>query len=69
MRFKIVIVQTDPIEAKITAERFTAFGCIVLAIGKTAEDALVLCRAHRPDVLIVDPFLPGMNCDDLTRRL
>lgn len=69
MRFKIVIIQSDPLEAKITAERFAAFGCIVLGIGRTAEDAQVLCRTCRPDVLIMDPFLPGMNCDELTRRL
>ncbi len=69
MRFKVIIVQSDPLEAKITSERFSAYGCKILAVGRTAADAMTLCRTCKPDVLIMDPFLPGMNCDEITKRL
>ncbi len=69
MHFKLVIIQSDPLEAKITSERFTAYGCEVLATGGSGADALELTRTLRPDALVMEPFLPGRNCDDITEQL
>lgn len=69
MQIKLVIIQSDSLEARVTAERFTAYGCKVLAIGSTGEQALSLCRELKPDALVMEPFLPGLNCDEITEQL
>ena len=67
--YSIVIIYADQEEATQDAARFTAYGCNVSAIGSDGRDALELARLHRPDVLILDPFLPYLNGDEIADRL
>lgn len=69
MAFKLVIIQSARAEAEETASHFHACGCDILAIGTTGRDALDLARAHRPDILIMEPFLPYLNCDEIATLL
>lgn len=69
MRFDILIIQSDPLEAAVTAERFHAYGCNIAGIGHSGEDALAMARQLRPDVLVMDAFLPGYNCEEITEIL
>lgn len=69
MAYSVVIVYTDQEEAAQDACRFTAYGCTVCAIGANGRDALELARLHQPDVLLLDPFLPYLNCDEIADRL
>ena len=69
MAYSVVIVYTDQAEAEQDACRFTAYGCDVCAIGANGKDALELARLHQPDVLILDPFLPYLNGDEIADRL
>jgi len=41
---------------------------VVAAVG-SAEEALEMARLHRPDVVVMDLMLPGMNGVDATRLL
>lgn len=44
-------------------------GMSVVGSSPTAEDALALADRHRPDVILVDYQLPGMDGTDLARQL
>lgn len=48
---------------------FGAVGISLVAAGTTAMDAIRLVEAHDPDLLIMDPYFGGMNCDELTYHL
>ena len=65
MHFKLVIVQSSEQQAYRTAELFEAFGCEIVAVGRSGTDAIKLTQKYRPDALVMDAFLPGYNCDEL----
>ena len=69
MRFKVVIIHSDAESANVAADRFTAYGCNAIAIGHSAEDAFVLCRSCQPDVLVMEPYMGGIPCDEVTAKL
>lgn len=65
MAYSLVIIQSDLQAAEEMAKCFYAYGANILAIGQTGKDALALARKHRPDVLIIEPFLPFYNCEEI----
>ncbi len=69
MHMKLVIVQSSEQELRRSVELFEAFGCEVVAVGRTGADALELTRSHLPDALIMDAFLPTYNCDEIAEIL
>jgi two-component system response regulator (stage 0 sporulation protein A) len=69
VQFKLVIIQSASEDLHITTQRFHAFGCEVLGTGRSGGDALELVRRLKPNALIMDAFLPGMNCDEIAEIL
>lgn len=69
MQFKLVIIQSAPEALYITAQRFHAFGCEILGTGRSGGEAIELVRRLKPNVLVMDAFLPGMNCDEIAELL
>lgn len=69
VRFKVIIIHPDSRISNIIAERLTAYGCIVQAIGTTAEEAYVLCRSCSADAIIMAAELSDATCDTVTARL
>ena len=69
MHFKLVIVQSSERELHRSAVLFEAFGCDVVALGRSGSDALHLGRMYRPDVLIMDAFLAEYNCEEIAEQL
>jgi len=69
MHFKLVIVQSSERELQQTVELFEAFGCEVVAVGRTGSDALRLGKMFKPNALIMDAFLPEYNCEEITEQL
>ena len=41
----------------------------IVADAENGEDALALVRTHKPDVIIIDVNLPGMNGQQVTRQI
>jgi DNA-binding NarL/FixJ family response regulator len=67
---RVVIVDDHPIvRAGMRAVLQSTADLYVLAEGTTGEDALRLVDQYRPDVLILDVNLPGLNGVEVTRRL
>jgi DNA-binding NarL/FixJ family response regulator len=55
----------EAIRALVTQEKDLS----VVAEAGTAEEALVLDREFKPDVIVMDIMLPGMNGIEATRRI
>ena len=69
MSFKLIILQTDPLEAKNTARRFEKLGCTIAAIDTDGKKAVSLAKEHHPDALLLDPYLIGRNCDEIASEI
>src|SRR5580658_985260 len=64
----ILIVEDNPESLKLTAAILRREGYRV-SIASTAEQALSTLRFLRPELILVDFMLPGMNGLDLTTRI
>ena len=64
----VVIVEDDPMYAKRAAESFGARGDRV-RVAKDGMDALAICLADRPDVIVSDVNMPRMDGWQLLRLL
>lgn len=69
MHFRILIAGSDPNSMGQTARRMQNLGCKI--VGSTSDGANVVALAEelRPNVLIMEPLLPGLNCDEITADL
>ncbi len=67
---RVVIVDDHPIvRAGMRAVLQSAADICVVAEGDCGEDALRLVSEQKPDVLVLDVNLPGINGVEVTRRL
>ena len=64
----ILIVEDSPVSLKLTASVLRAEGYKV-QLASTAEQGLVTLRSLKPDLILVDLILPGMNGLELMRRI
>ncbi len=69
MSLKLILLQSDPIEANSTIAGFSALGCEIAALARHPRQILELVQLHQPDAVIMDAFLPGSNCDSIARLL
>ena len=61
---RLLVVDDDPVQLKLTRIHFSQLGFDVSAAGG-ASDALIAARATRPDVILSDVFMPGADGFDL----
>lgn len=66
---RVMIVDDHPLVRAAIRDAITAPDLEMVAEAATAEDALVLAPQVRPDVLLVDIDLPGMDGVELVREL
>ncbi|MBS1757042.1 MAG: response regulator transcription factor [Bacteroidetes bacterium] len=57
--YKILIVEDEQIVAKDLANTLKRHGCTITGIAKTAQDALDLFKAKKPDLVFIDIELKG----------
>ncbi len=65
---RILIVEDNPMNMELATDLLEVAGFTVL-LAKTAEAGLVLANAERPDLILMDIGLPGMDGLEATRRL
>src|ERR1035438_9064930 len=67
-RERALIVEDEDNARKGFEQLLQRWGCDVLGVG-TAEDALAKFASYRPDSIIADVELPGMNGLDLLKQI
>jgi two-component system, NarL family, nitrate/nitrite response regulator NarL len=66
---KMIVIDDHPLMRRGIAETLSGEGDIeVVALGGSAEEAVVLARKHAPDVILIDALMPGSGID-ATRRI
>jgi DNA-binding response OmpR family regulator len=65
---KIVVVEDEPVIAEAVAARLRADGHTVLVCGDGLQ-AVALCRRERPDLVVLDLMLPGLDGYEVCRQV
>lgn len=65
---EILIIEDDPIDRKLVGVVLTTSGHVVRA-RTSAEEAIEAIATNRPDLILLDLKLPGMNGLELLRKL
>jgi twitching motility two-component system response regulator PilH len=65
---KILIVDDSPTERHVLNEMLTKAGYEVIA-SDNGEDAIVRAKRDRPDVILMDVVMPGLNGFQATRAI
>ena len=65
---RILLIEDSPTDTAVLTQVLERNGHQVLA-STSAEDGIERCRAERPDLVLMDVVLPGMNGFQATRAL
>ncbi len=68
-RPRVVICDDDPLVRQIVREALQEAGIVVIAEACDGREALELTRHYRPDVVLMDVAMPGMDGIEATRRI
>ena len=66
---RVMVVDDHPLVRSAVRQALEVRGITVVAEAASAEDALLLAPAVRPDVMLIDIGLPGMDGIQLVREL
>lgn len=61
----VLVVEDSADQADLLRANFERSGCTVTLVS-TGEDALASCAEARPDIMVIDLVLPGMQGSELT---
>ena len=65
---RILLIEDSPTESAVMTQLLERNGHQVMTSG-SAEDGIEACRRERPDLVLMDVVLPGMNGFQATRAL
>lgn len=65
---RILIIEDSPTDTRVFTTMLEKNGHAVIAAG-SAEDGLEIARREKPDLVLMDVILPGMNGFQATRAL
>lgn len=68
MRFKILVIDDEPTLRDSLEVALKTSGYDVLT-ARTGEEGLELFKSDRPDLILLDHWLPGINGDEVLRRI
>jgi DNA-binding NtrC family response regulator len=68
MRFKILVIDDEPILRESLEVALKTSGYEVLT-ARTGEEGLEFLRTENPDLILLDHWLPGINGDEVLRRI
>lgn len=68
MRFKILVIDDEPILRDSLEVALTNLGHEVIT-ARTGEEGLELFRKETPDLILLDHWLPGINGDEVLRKI
>jgi len=68
MQFKILVIDDEPILRDSLEVALKTFGYEVLT-ARTGEEGLDRFREENPDLILLDHWLPGINGDEVLRRI
>ena len=66
-RPRLLVVDDQPINIQVLYQAFCADHQVIMATG--GEQALALCTAQQPDLVLLDVVMPGMDGHEVCRRL
>ncbi|GGG19251.1 response regulator [Paenibacillus abyssi] len=69
--FSVVIVDDEPMVCRWLTEKidWQEWNCEVVGVGKNGLEGKELVRQHKPDILLSDVKMPGMNGLELSRYI
>lgn len=65
---RILLIEDSPTEAAVMVQLLERNGHQVTTAG-SAEDGIASCKRDKPDLVLMDIILPGMNGFQATRQL
>ena len=65
---RILLIEDSPTDTAVLTQVLERNGHIVLS-SPSAEDGIEACKRERPDLVLMDVVLPGMNGFQATRAL
>ncbi len=65
---RILLIEDSPTDTAVLTQLLERNGHEVLASG-SAEDGIQVCKREKPDLVLMDIILPGMNGFQATRAL
>ncbi|MCW2957753.1 MAG: response regulator transcription factor [Solirubrobacterales bacterium] len=68
-RLRTIIVDDDPLARRSIKDILQAAGFIVIAEAATGREAVELVNHYRPDVVVMDILMPGMDGIEATRLI
>jgi NarL family two-component system response regulator LiaR len=66
---RVIIADDDPLARRAVRDALQSDGVIVIAEAKDGQEAVELSRHYRPDVVLMDVVMPGMDGVTATRCL
>ncbi len=70
-KFKILVIDDEPDICALLKDSLPQMGNFKVIVGKGGKIGawLALCRWHRPDVVILDIMMPGVDGFEVLRRI
>ena len=68
MSKRILVIEDQEDNRRIVRDLLTSVGYAMIEAG-TGEEGVTLAEAHRPDLILMDIQLPGMDGYEVTRRI
>jgi CheY-like chemotaxis protein len=67
-KVSVLVVDDSADQLELMRRHFEKAGCEVSAVA-TAEEAILYCTTHSPELMVIDLVLPGMSGWDLAKHV